>query len=79
VTDSQIDILRNEIRDGFKASALRDAAFGQKVDAIEARLADMHFAINTLMEKLLAPSERTTIRAGVRAPADMGDSQQEAR
>lgn len=71
MTDPQLEILRNEIREGFRASAQRDNALGAQVDAIQEGLSDVRFAVNSIMNALLAPSETHAIRKGMKTPQDV--------
>jgi hypothetical protein len=79
LTDPQFEILRNEIRDGFRASQLRDNALSQKVDAIQDGLSNLQYAMNSLMSLLIRDSEAAPIRERmVKTPRDT-DTQREAR
>lgn len=79
MTDPQFEILRNEIRDGFKASVQRDAALSAKMDAMEARLSDISYALNSVMTTLLNAAENRDIRSRMKTPHEAADAQREVR
>lgn len=83
MTDSDIEILRKEMREGFKGMNHRVDSLSQKIDGLHQRMDglnqrldgmqetmdDVRFGLHSIMNKLLAPAETNEIRSRMRPDA----------